>query len=305
MVTLAFNTLFDASFLAQIQQFSLRVSQAGKGGRLAEQKTAARGQGLEFADFKPYVAGDDLRAIDWNIYRRLGKVFVRVFEERQDMPVYFLQDCSASMFHEASPRIIPAMRCSLGLAAIALGQHDSVSLMPCGSQTDFYARGLNGKHNLMRFGEMLASCRPQNKTSLSSAIRTLADYNLRKGLVVIVSDFFDNDGLQPVVEAMAELPHKVLLVQVTQPWDADPERLPELLSDTTGELRMQDCETANSVSLRPDPAVIAAYKDIYRRFNEDLLQAAQSQGAGLLSLDASQPVLPQMLDLFAQGGLTL
>lgn len=304
-MALQFNTLFDASFLAQIQQFSLRVSQAGKGGRLAEQKTAARGQGLEFADFKPYVAGDDLRAIDWNIYRRLGKVFVRVFEERQDMPVYFLLDCSASMFLEASPRIIPAMRCALGLAAIALSQHDSVSLIPCGEKAEFYAKGLNGKHNLMRFGEMLASCEPQSKTSLSSAIRTLADYNLRKGLVVIVSDFFDNEGLKPVIDAMAELPHNVLLVQVTQPWDADPELLPELASDAGGEMRLQDCETAQSVSLRPDPAVIAAYKEIYNRFSNELLQAAQSQGAGVLRLDASQPVLPQMLGLFAQGGLTL
>ncbi|GGF84402.1 DUF58 domain-containing protein [Alteromonas lipolytica] len=300
-MALNLNTLFDYEYLAQVQQLSLRIAQAGKGGRLAEQKTSARGQGLEFADFKPYVAGDDLRAIDWNIYRRLGRVFVRVFEEKQDMPVYFLQDASASMFYETTPRIVPALRATLGLAAIALAQHDSVSLMPFGRNLDIQVKGLNGKNNLLQFARVLAECESQAATSLTTAIKTLANLNLRKGLVVIVSDFFDNDGLQKVLAAMANLPHKVLLVQITQPWDAQPELMPEW----QGELQIQDCETGAEVAVSPTPDVLKAYKQVYQQFNQDLLKAAQAQGAGLLQLDASQPVLPQLAGLFAQGGLNL
>ncbi len=137
-----FERLFDPVFLDRVNAFALRIAAAQKGGRLADQRTAARGQGSDFADFKPYVAGDDLRAIDWNIYSRLGKAFVRVFEERQDLPVYLMVDVSRSMFVETPPRINAAMRTALALAAMALGQHDSVSLMPFSDGMAMQLRGL-------------------------------------------------------------------------------------------------------------------------------------------------------------------
>ena len=94
------DELFDPAFLSRLEAFTLRLPFAKRGRRLAEQRTSARGQGTDFKDFKPYVPGDDLRTIDWNIYARLGKTFVRVFEEHHDLPVHILVDCSHSMFVE-------------------------------------------------------------------------------------------------------------------------------------------------------------------------------------------------------------
>ncbi len=87
-------------FLDRVNAFALRIAAAQKGGRLADQRTAARGQGSDFADFKPYVAGDDLRAIDWNIYSRLGKAFVGCSRSGRICPFIYCSDVSRSMFVE-------------------------------------------------------------------------------------------------------------------------------------------------------------------------------------------------------------
>ncbi|MBO1271750.1 MULTISPECIES: DUF58 domain-containing protein [Shewanella] len=295
------DTLFDPAFIEQVQQFSLKVSQAGKGGRLAEQKTPARGQGLEFADFKPYVAGDDLRAIDWNIYRRLGRVFVRVFEERQDLPLYILLDLSSSMFLEKPSRITAAKQAALALGAIALNQHDAVTLLPFSEKIQLSHKGLSGKHQLLSLVQLLEHGEQQDKTSLADVVQELSHFPLRQGLVVIISDFFDNHGIDSVVSAISLLKHRVLLVQLTQPWDATPQSLPGLTDD----VRIQDCETGEFVDVQVTPEVLSNYMQAYQKFTDALTELAKMRSTGLLQLNASEPVLPQLATLFGQGGLRL
>ncbi|KFZ38899.1 hypothetical protein HR45_00385 [Shewanella mangrovi] len=301
MTTTKGSPLFDPSFVEQVQQFSLRVAQAGKGGRLAEQKTSARGQGLEFADFKPYVAGDDLRAIDWNIYRRLGRVFVRVFEEQQDLPVYILLDLSASMFLEHPARINAAKQVALALGAIALNQHDAVTLLPFAERLQMQHKSLSGKHQLLRLAQLINETTQQDKTSLAEVLSEFAGFPLRQGLVVVISDFFDNQGIAPVVDALGQLRHRLLMVQLTQPWDSDP----TLQSDISGDVRLQDCETAQYADMQITPELLANYQTAYQAFNQALTQLAEGRGAGLLRLNASQAVLPQLTTLFGHGGLRL
>ncbi|MCD9005878.1 DUF58 domain-containing protein [Luteimonas sp. XNQY3] len=297
----AFERLFDPDFLARLQQFSLRLTRAQKGGRLAEQTTAARGQGADFADFKPYVAGDDLRAIDWNIYRRLGRVFVRVFEERQDMPVHFLVDVSRSMFLESPPRIDAALRTTLALAAIALGQHDSVGLFPFSGEMTVQARSISGRNNVIRVARHLSEYAPLGNTDLVSAVARLASLKLRRGLVVIVSDFFDDAGIEAVVAGMRRLPHKVLLVQMTRILDAEPERDPAL----HGDLAIENGESPARIEVRVTPELVERYKRGYRAFNETLRAFARERGSGLLRMDADGDVLEQLSALFDGGELVL
>ncbi|RLV59886.1 DUF58 domain-containing protein [Parashewanella curva] len=299
--TLTFNELFDADFLSALQHFSLRVEKVQKGGRLAEQKTAARGQGLEFADFKPYVAGDDLRAIDWNIYRRLGRVFVRIFEEQQDMPVYFLIDVSASMFLENKPRINAALQTSLALSSISLSQHDSVGLFPFADEMQVKVKFSSGKRNVMRIAKHLSELEAQNQTNLTTSIHHLANLNLRKGLVVVISDFFDDSGIEKVVDSLKLLRHKLLLVQLTKASDADPSLNDELY----GDIKLQDCETDGSAEITITPALLAKYKEIYQSFNQRLLDFTNQYGAGFVQIDTDEDVLEQLSSLFESGGLVL
>jgi uncharacterized protein (DUF58 family) len=298
---LNFEALFDPAFLAALQPFSLRISRAQKGGRLAEQRTNARGQGAEFADFKPYVAGDDLRAIDWNVYRRLGKVFVRVFEESQDMPVYFLVDRSRSLYVERPPRIHAAQRAALALAAVALDQHDSVGLFPFSDTMEVEFRAVSGKAGLARVAHSLAGYEALGGTGLAAALAHLGGMRVRHGLVVVVSDFFDEAGIEAVVRGLERLPHRLLLVQIVKPHDAEPERHPDL----NGDVLMDDGEVESPVSLTITPDLIARYKSAYRTFDQTLIDFARTRGAGLVRIDADSSVLEQLSVLFEGGAVRL
>jgi uncharacterized protein (DUF58 family) len=298
---LSFETLFDPVFLAGLKPFSLRIARAQKGGRLAEQRTNARGQGSEFADFKPYVAGDDLRAIDWNVYRRLGKVFVRVFEESQDMPVYVLIDRSRSLYVERPPRIHAAQRAALALSAVALDQHDSVGLFPFSDTMEVEFRAVSGKAGLARVAHSLAGYEAWGGTGLAAALMHLAGMRVRQGLVIVISDFFDEAGIEAVVKGMERLPHRLLLVQIIKQHDADPERNPDL----NGDVLMDDGEAPAATSLTITPDLIARYKAAYGVFDQSLTDFARARGAGLARIDADAPVMEQLAVLFEGGAVRL
>lgn len=297
----SFEELFDPAFLERLNAFTLRIAAAQKGGRLADQRTSARGQGSDFADFKPYVAGDDLRTIDWNIYRRLGKAFTRVFEERQDLPVYIMLDVSRSLFVERPPRIGAAMRTALALAAVALGQQDAVSLFTVADSMATGLKNVSGKGAIARVARLLSEQTPGGGTALAAALSQLAAMKARRGLVVLVSDFFDDDGIEGVLRALSLLPHRLLLVQLTRTQDADPALLPEL----HGEVVIDDGERAGGIAVTVTPDLLDRYRAAYRRFCESLDAFADKRGATLVRVDADRDVLDQLAPLLLTGGMTL
>lgn len=298
---LGFDDLFDPAFLARVQQFAMSIARAQKGGRLAEQASNAPGQGLDFADFRPYVAGDDLRAIDWNIYRRLGRLFVRVFEERQDMPVHILVDLSRSMFIEASPRIHAAQRLALALGAIALGQQDSIGLYPFSEALSVQTRAMTGKASLPRLAGLIAGWQAGGNTALAAAIEQLAAMRLRQGVAVVISDFFDPAGMSAIGTALGLLRHRLLLVQLIRPEDADPTLNPAF----AGELAIEDGEAGGLVEVSITPALLTQYKAQYAAFQQDLLGFAAQRGAALAQIDAGRDVIDQLAAIFANGQVAL
>lgn len=297
IATDADGDLFDPNFLAALNGFALRIANAQKGGRLAEQRTSARGQGSDFADFKPYVAGDDLRAMDWNLYRRLGKLFVRVFEERQDLPVYILIDRSRSMFVERPPRIRAARRVTLALAAVALRQQDSVTLMPFADGAAARVRAVSGRAGIAQVAAALAGIEPGGTTGLAMALHHVAGLRSRRGLLVIVSDFFDEGGIEAVVSAMGFIPHRLLLVQLTRAHDSDPSSL----TDLTGDVTLDDGETDGGVAVAISPALLDGYRRAYLAFDHQLTEFARGGRVGLVRIDAERDVIEQLSALFATG----
>lgn len=292
---LNFTELFDPGFLKSVQRLKLRARRAVRLGRHAEQRARDVGQGFEFRDFRPYVAGDDLRSIDWNVYRRLGKLFVKLFEEQRDLPLYLMPDVSASMFMEETPRIRAAQRAALAIAAVGLGQHDTVGLFPFAEDLQIRVKSKSGKSNLMSFAQHLSQLEARNATSLADSIRHLCTLKLRPGLLVILSDFFDPAGIDAVIQALRPCRHRLLLIQLVRRSDADP--------TLQGDVRLKDAESGEVVNVSITPRVLENYRAAYARFNDGLASFARQRQAILLRLDAEQDVLDQLSELFASGQL--
>ena len=292
-----FDELFDPDFLASLSHLSLTVQRVAPGGRFGDRLSKDMGAGIEFRDFRPYSPGDDPRAIDWNIYRRLGRVFLRLYEEQQDLPLYLMPDISASMYHEATPRALTALRCTLALATISLGHHDSTGLFPFADQMEVRVKSMSGKSSTMAFAEHLARLTPtdDSQTNLAAAIRRLVGMNLRRGLLVIISDFFDPAGLGAVKDALRAVRHRLLFVQLVRKDDAQPE--------LDGDLRLRDCETGDIAEITVTPHVLEKYRDAYDAFNQALFDLVRYHHGGLLRLDVDADLIEQLNTLFASGSL--
>ena len=292
---LSFDELFDPDFLNSLTHLSITARRVAAGGRFGEKLSRDLGAGVEFKDFRSYVPGDDLRRIDWNIYNRLGRVFLRLYEEQQDLPLYVMPDVSASMYLDDAVRARATLRASLAMAAISMNQNDSAGLVPFGDDVEIVAKGHSGKASIMRFARHLAGLQAQTETDLATSLNKLNSLALRPGLLVIVSDFFDPAGLQGIGKALGRIRHKLLLIQVALKSDAEP--------DLQGEVRVRDCETGETVDLAITPAVLKRYRKAYEDFCNELTAMAKQRRAGLLRLDAEDDVVTQLATLFEAGSL--
>ncbi len=290
---LTVSDLVDAEFLSSIDRLRIVANRVDPGGRFADQRSRESGSGIEFRDYRPYSSGDDLRAVDWNIYRRLGRVFVRLFEEMEDLPLYLLPDASRSMFVETPPRAIAAYRTALALASISVNHHDTVTLMPFAEGLQPVSRPSSGPGAVLRLARRLADVRPGNGSELSAAIDKIGHMRLRRGVLVVVSDFFDPAGIDDVVKTLRRVRHRLLLIQVTRTADREP--------DLSGDVRVRDCESGSAEDVSVTPHVMERYRAAYDRFESVIADVARSRSAGLLRLDADAPVVPQLVELFRSG----
>ena len=294
---LSFDELFDPDFLTSLTHLRITARRVAAGGRFGEKLSRDLGAGVEFRDFRAYVPGDDLRRIDWNIYSRLGRVFLRMYEEQQDLPLYLMPDVSESMYADGALRARAALRAALALAAIGMSQNDSAGLLPFGERMEIVSKGKSGKAGIMSFARLLARLQPQSGTAMAKSLARLGAARLRPGLLVIISDFFDPAGLQDIDDALAGIRHRILMLQVALRADADPV--------LQGELRLRDCESGETVDLVITPAVLKRYRSAYDGFCKELAGLANRRQAGLLRLDAEEDVTSQLARLFESGGLAI
>ena len=290
---LSFKELFDPNFLESLNHLRIVSRRVARGGAFGEQRSHDLGSGLEFRDFRPYSPGDDLRAIDWNIYRRLGRVFLRLFEELEDLPVYLLPDVSQSAFVESPPRARAGLRAAMALTAISLGQHDSVGLFPFCDELKTVMRPRSGKASLMRFADELAKLEPGNATDFGQSMKRFNALGLREGLAVIISDFFDPAGLEAVVKSLKGIRHRLLLIQLFRASDRQP--------SLAGDVQLRDCETGDAQDVSITKQALEKYREAYDAFQLGLTQFVRSRGAGLLTLDVDREVVPQLATLFETG----
>tara|TARA_R110002126_G_scaffold15857_3_gene64399 strand:- start:13060 stop:13956 length:897 start_codon:yes stop_codon:yes gene_type:complete len=287
------DQLFDAELLEQIAHLRVIARRVAPGGRFAEQRSRDRGTGIEFEDHRPYSAGDDLRTVDWHLYQRFGTLFLRLFEEQQDLPLYLLPDVSKSAFHEDPPRALASLRCALALAAVGLNQHDAVGVFPFSDDLKVQVRPQSGRNRVMHFAKRLAEVEPGGGTDFARCVKRFGSLGLREGLVIVISDFFDPGGIEAITSSLKKLRHRLLLVQLSRSTDREP--------DLLGDLRLEDCESGTVEDVSVTPQVLDRYRAAYDRWNDGLHQFTRSRGAGLLRVDVDQPVLPQLAALFEGG----
>src|SRR5215207_4472238 len=188
--------LLDPQFLARLEQLELVSKKIFVGRMKGERLSKRKGQSVEFADYKNYVVGDDLRFLDWNLYARLDRLFIRLFHEEEDLHVYLLLDNSLSMDFGSPTKLRFAKQLVASLGFVGLVNQDRVMVEAFNDRLTQSSPPLRGRKSLWRLLDFLNTVEPAGPSDLTRALRSFRLKAAGKGVVVVVSDFMDKGGYE-------------------------------------------------------------------------------------------------------------
>ena len=278
METAAAPLLFDSAFLSKLEQLYLLSKKLFRGEHRAERKSRQTGSSLEFADYRNYTPGDDLRSIDWNIYGRLDRLFIKLFEQEQDLHIYFLIDASGSMRWqpENAPHLSKfdqARKIAASLAYIGLANLDRINIHYFGANLigDMgLSRGKSQFHKVLEF--LRRSPEAEGATALLPSLRTFAARMKRRGLVFVISDFFDPAGYEEGLGILRYNNFDLHLIQVLEPSEINPTQ--------TGDLRLIEAESGAAYEVTANEALLRQYRAEVARFLTGLNTFCTERGIG-------------------------
>ncbi|MBX3442208.1 MAG: DUF58 domain-containing protein [Planctomyces sp.] len=208
---------FQPAVIGRIARIGFRAGQPVEGSITGQHRSPLHGLSAEFADFRTYTPGDDLKHLDWRAYARSDRYYIKRFEEESNLRCWLIVDDSASMNYgpEGERKYDIAATAAVSLAAVLLKQRDAVGLATAGSKIREELRPSGAQSQLIKLEETLTRVTPGGETDLGAVVRELADRIPRRGLVVICSDLFTD--LDHLYEALGRLQyggHAVVLLHI-------------------------------------------------------------------------------------------
>jgi uncharacterized protein (DUF58 family) len=293
--------LLTPELLRRLEQFQLLAARRAKSSLKGERRSRARGQSVEFADHRSYVPGDDFRHLDWNLYARLDRLFLKLFEEERELPVRIFLDASESMSFGEPPKFDFARQLAAAIGYVALCGFDRVSVIPfpsAAARTPRHAhspelerpdasaalaegdarqialehalRNVRGKRSATQFFQNLEALRAGGAATLNEALRRGALEARHTGLAIVLSDFLDPAGYETGLNALIGRGFQVNCIQILAP--------EELAPTTFGDLRLVDSETGAVQEVTFGRFRMKAYQQTVQRFVQRLREFCTGRG---------------------------
>ena len=275
-------TVFDEAFLRQLERLLLLMKAPVRGGLKGGRRSVKRGQSVEFADYRDYSLGDDLRQLDWNVYARLERLFVKLFVEEEDVTVTFLIDASASMAFGQPEKLQFAKRAAAALGYIGLASEDRVVVAALGGRMARRQSGLRGSGRVFRLLSNLSAIGvAEGPTDLLVAARHAGAQLRGRGIVVLISDLLDPNA-DRVIRELAATGSELIVLHVLSPQELDPA--------LEGDLRLVDTETGEGIDVTVDLATIDGYKARLAGWRQGFADLAAKRRASYVELSTDLPL---------------
>lgn len=287
--------VLDAEFLRKLERLALVARRVRAGHAKGERKSTRKGSSVEFADYRDYVQGDDLRHVDWNLFGRLDALYLKLFQEQEDLTLHLLVDVSASMAFGAPSKIDFACKTAAALGYIALVKYDRVSIEAFsgdGAQRFLPCRGKASAKRLFDFLEHVAC---GGSTALEQSCRHYAQRCRQKGILVLISDFMDPAGFDGCLRRLALPGYDACIIHVLARSEVDP--------PITGDLRLIDSETGAFTEITASRALLERYTANLRAFRDELKRAATARNIACIPAVSDMDFEMLALNLLRHGGL--
>jgi uncharacterized protein (DUF58 family) len=289
------DALLTPELLRRLEQFQLLAARRAKSSAKGERRSRARGQSVEFADYRNYVQGDDFRYLDWNLYGRLERLFLKLYEEERELPVRIFLDASESMTFGEPRKFDFARQVAAAIGYVALSGFDRVSVIPFpelandgnrdpGARVaELAARGalrsVRGKRSAIQFFQNLSALTAGGPANLNEALRRGALEARQAGVAVVLSDFLDPAGYESGLNALVGRGFQVDLVQILAP--------DELSPATFGDLRLVDSESGSTQEVTFGRFRLKAYRQTVQNFMQRMREFCQARGINFFTASSN------------------
>ena len=289
------DELFDAAFLDRLRTLALRLRKRRQLMRRGAQSTPATGFTREFKDYRHYSRGEDYRAIDWRLYARLDKLFVRLYEETQELNLHILLDTSTSMAQPFPEKRKQALRFAVALAYLALSGQQRVSLYSMSESVKQELPPLRGQGNIEKIIQAATKLNFDGFTDIDKCFQDYRPARQRYGVIFVISDFFGRDvnTSADAVSRAATWPGEVHFLQIVHP----SERSPEL----EGEVELAEVETGEKRRFWLTKRDVQRYVETFDAFSENLARTCASRHIDYFQCATDEPFEDRFLDMLVRG----
>ena len=289
------DVLLTPEFMNKLQAVALRTHKIFTGRMRGERRSRRRGISVEFADYRDYAEGDDLRHVDWNIFGRLDRLFLKLFMEEEDLHLYLVVDTSHSMGFGRPPKLDYAVRLAAALGYMGLRGGERVHLCTFSDRLGASTRPLRGRRSMWEMFEFLGKLQPEGRTSLNRTSKELMLRYRRKGVLVFISDLLDPEGFEPALKSIVGAKMDTCVIHLLAHEEVEP--------DLRGDYRLVDIETEQLVDVTASRPLLKQYRNTVALFLKDVRDFCSAKGAGYEFLTTATSVEDFVLGNLRRSGL--
>ena len=294
------EALISPDLMKRLEQLQLLARRRSKSTAKGERRSGARGQSVEFADYRTYVPGDDLRRIDWNLFGRLERLFLQLYEEERELPVTIYLDSSESMSFGRVSKFDFARQVAAGVGYVALCGFDRVTVEPFPLADDQAGlvgelRAVRGRRSAMRFFDNLNRLKAGGTADFNQALRLGAMKHRAQGVIVVLSDFLDPAGYEDGLKSLASRGSEVHAVQILAPEELEP--------SSYGDLRVIDSETGAEQEVTFGKYRLKSYRATVQNYCRRLQEYCRARGIRYQLAQSDTPIDDLLLKAMRTGGM--
>ena len=281
--------LLTQQFLKQLDPFYIPAKRAFRGKFRGERRSRNRGTGMEFADYRRYEPGDDLRHVDWNIYARLDRLFIKLFHTDEGLPLALVIDNSHSMAFGSPTKLTCAKQIAAALGYIALGYADSVAVYTCTERLSTRLPPTTSKSQFPRLTSALDAIAAAGKTQITECLKQLPMYQRHAGMAIILSDFLDPIGYADGFKLLLGRGFALTAIHLISPEEKDPQTGLEN-TPTGNDWLVEDAETGETKAITINAETLAQYRNQHQTFCNNLQRFCTDHGIGYAQLQSDTPI---------------
>jgi uncharacterized protein (DUF58 family) len=287
--------LLDPEFLARLEQLELVSRKIFLGRMKGERRSKKKGQSVEFADYRNYVIGDDLRFLDWNLFARLDRLFIRLFMEEEDLHVYILIDNSLSMDFGTPSKLRYAKQVAAALGFIGLVNMDRVVIEAFNDRLVQSMPAARGRRSLWRLMDFLQKLEPAGPSDMRKSLKTFSIKSSGKGIVILLSDLMDKGGYEDALRYLVARQLDIYVIQILSQEEIEPE--------IVGDLRLVDIEDDDVAEITVSSPLLKRYKQNLAAYRASLHEFCTRRAISYLFTSNQVPFDRLVLSYLRQRGL--